>query len=492
MRRFSLIILAILLSAFGLRAQVDTTKFAELDARLGQYFSFLESEPAETKKVECDALIEAASDPSLRQRIALKIYDHYRNSPLMGDEAVAIHLTDKWFSTGKIAMASDQALLDAKLFADFNRQSLIGMRAPEATLRNPFGEEVTIPVVRQAHQPEKGRYQILYFYDTDCVKCKVESAMLRSFLDDKNYPVDVFAIYVGSDKDSWMRWRGSTFILKKGETTLSHLWDPDDESGFQLKYGVTVTPRMFLLDPDGIIVGRGLDTDALEKLLSVLVRPVARDYEYGSEEAVELFDRLFATYGQVISAENVTDLASLLKERTLDAGDTLSFKHMEGDLLYYLSSQRTEGYKNGSALFINDYILSRPDIWNTPEDTLKVVGLAQMLDGLMKKAPVGATIPKTPIKGWNKMRRKGGFFIFATNGCPVCASETSVADLLHLAYLKVDMDALARQSPEVSRQLLDFFDLSSLPQIVQVGKKGVIKRRYLSFSEHLLFLREKE
>ena len=316
--------------------------------------------------------------------------------------------------------------------------------------------------------------------------------MLRSFLDDKNYPVDVFAIYVGSDKDSWMRWRGSTFILKKGETTLSHLWDPDDESGFQLKYGVTVTPRMFLLDPDGIIVGRGLDTDALEKLLSILARPVARDYEYGSEETTELFDSLFVTYGQVISAENVTDLASLLKERTLDAGDTLSFKHMEGDLLYYLSSQRTEGYKNGSALFINDYILSRPDIWNTPEDTLKVVGLAQMLDGLMKKAPVGATIPKTPIKGWNKMRRKGGFFIFATNGCPVCASETSVADLLHLAYLKVDMDALSRQSPEVSRQLLDFFDLSSLPQIVQVGKKGVIKRRYLSFSEHLLFLREKE
>ena len=142
-----------------------------------------------------------------------------------------------------------------------------------------------------------------------------------------------------------------------------------------------------------------------------------------------------------------------------------------------------------------DLIIDRRNVLNDIDyavDSLKVVGLAQMLDGLMKKAPVGATIPKTPIKGWNKMRRKGGFFIFATNGCPVCASETSVADLLHLAYLKVDMDALARQSPEVSRQLLDFFDLSSLPQIVQVGKKGVIKRRYLSFSEHLLFLREKE
>ena len=501
MRRCSSIFLAILLSCLGLRAQVDTTKFAELDARLGQYFSILESEPVGTKTAECDALIEAATDPSLQQRIALKIYDHYRNSPLMGDEAVAIYLTDKWFSTGKISMGSDKALLDAKLFADFNRQTLIGMRAPEVALRNPFGEEVIIPVVRQAYQPgtvpersrrAEGRYQVLYFFDTDCAKCKVESAMLRSFLDDKNYPLDVFAIYVGRDQESWLRWRGSTFVLKKGNATLSHLWDPDDESDFQLKYGVTVTPRMFLLSPDGVIIGRGLDTDSLEQLLSVLLPPVEIDYEYGSEPTAELLNNLFATYGSVVSAEDVTDVASLLKERTLETGDTLSFKHMEGDLLYYLASQRGEGYKEGSALFINDYILSRPDIWNTPDDSLKVVGMALMMDVLLKKAAVGSTIPKLPIKGWNKMRRKGGFFIFGTNGCPVCATETGVADLLQLAYLKVNMDDLERESPAISRQLLDFFDLSSLPQIVLVGKKGVIKRRYLSLSDHLLFLREKE
>ena len=123
MRRLAAIFISLILCVPGLVAQVDSTKLAELDSRLERYFSLLDAEDFGTKITECDALIEAATDPSLRQRIALKIYDHYLNSKLMGDEAVAIHLTDKWFSTGEVAMGSDQALLDAKLFADFNRNS---------------------------------------------------------------------------------------------------------------------------------------------------------------------------------------------------------------------------------------------------------------------------------------------------------------------------------------------------------------------------------
>ena len=100
MRKFAAILLSLLICGPELAAQVDTAKVRELDSRLERYFSLLEAEPVEVKKAECDALIEAASDKDLRQRIALKAYNHYLNSTLMGDEAVAIHLTDKWFSNG--------------------------------------------------------------------------------------------------------------------------------------------------------------------------------------------------------------------------------------------------------------------------------------------------------------------------------------------------------------------------------------------------------
>ncbi len=533
MRRFLIIILVFALSVLDVAAQVDSTRLAELDSRLEMYFSALEAEPAEVKIEECDALIGSATDSLLRQRIALKMYSHYFNSPLMGDEAVAIHLTDKWFSPGKIRMANETDLLEAKLFAMFNRQSLIGMAAPEVTLIDPSGAHVTIPftesggstpltnhgstpltnhgstpLTNHGSAPFTGRslsgaegdalsgaegparFQILYFYDTDCAKCKIESPMLRSLLDDKDYPVDVFAVYVGREEDKWSFWRESTFRVKAPSTNVIHLWDPDDSSDFQMRYGVTSTPKMFLVDPSGVIIGRNLDTDSLEKLMDA--RLAALRYDYGGEEAFALLDKLFSTYGAKVSPEDVMEVASMLESRTLARGDTVSFKHLEGDLLYYLAAKRGEGFKEGTSLFIKDYILSRPQLWRTPEDSLRVVGMASMLESMISKAPVGSVIPKTSIKGWNKLRRKGGFFLFTTPGCPVCATETAAAEYMRLAYLKVDMSALEREAPELARELLDFFDLSSLPHIIQTGRKGVIKRRYLSLSEHLLFLREKD
>lgn len=489
MRRFLIIILVLALSVLDVAAQVDSTRLAELDSRLEMYFSALEAEPAEVKIEECDALIGSATDSLLRQRIALKMYSHYFNSPLMGDETVAIHLTDKWFSPGKIRMGNETDLLEAKLFAMFNRQSLIGMAAPEVTLVDPSGAHVTIPFTESGAEGP-ARFQLLYFYDTDCAKCKIESPMLRSLLDDKDYPVDVFAVYVGREEDKWTFWRESTFRVKAPSANVIHLWDPDDSSEFQMRYGVTSTPKMFLVDPSGVIIGRNLDTDSLEKLMDA--RLAALRYDYGGEEAFALLDKLFSTYGVKVSPEDVMEVASMLESRTLARGDTVSFKHLEGDLLYYLAAKRGEGYKEGTSLFIKDYILSRPEVWRTPEDSLRVVGMASMLESMISKAPVGSVIPKTSIKGWNKLRRKGGFFLFTTPGCPVCATETAAAEYMRLAYLKVDMSALERESPELARELLDFFDLSSLPHIIQTGRKGVIKRRYLSLSEHLLFLREKD
>ena len=179
-----------------------------------------------------------------------------------------------------------------------------------------------------------------------------------------------------------------------------------------MKYGVTVTPRMFLVDPDGFIVGRGLDTGALANLLDIYLDDGI--YKYGKEESSVLLDEVFSVYGAKVDSSDVMEVASLLSDRTLAKGDTLGFKHMEGDLLYYLATKRGEGFKEGTRLFVKDYILSRPEIWNTPDDSLAIVGMASMFDGLLSKAPVGTKVPKTPIKGWNKLRRKGGFFLFSS------------------------------------------------------------------------------
>lgn len=536
-----------LLPSFGCLGQIDSTRLRELDGRLEEYFRTLEPERIEVKNRECDLLIGSASDSLLRRHIALKIYDHYLMSPVMGDEAVAIHLTDTWFAPGLIDMGGDDVLLEAKIFADFNRQSLLGMKAPPAKLETPDGEVVEIG-------GPSSRYRVLFFYDTDCAKCRLETVMLRSKLNSKNWPIDVYAVYTGVSAESWKEWRETKFTVRASQTRVIHLWDPEIKSDYQMKYGVLQTPRMFLVDRSGTIIGRGMDTGALDRLLGIVLS--REDYEYGGSASAVLMDKLFMSYedsarsvplSERPSADRILSIAKTLEDRTLAQGDTIFFKHLEGDLLYWLTSRRDEPSKEGTLPFINEYILSRPGIWNTPDDTLKVVGLARMMSDLLSRTPVGSKLPKAKdlilgissaesqpyalaqpdrlheqddvnnrnqasdrsreqvgtnadahidntllqprnvlslrdwTKRWNRLRRKGGYIVFHTEGCPVCKAELSAADSLGLRTMDVNVDEIMVTNPALAKSLLDTFDLSSMPLILQVGRHGIILRRYLSF-----------
>lgn len=550
MSRRAVIFILWLLLPFCCFAQVDSTRLAELDKRLDKYFQILEPENVDVKSRECDLLIDSAKDSLLRRHIALKIYDHYLMSPVMGDEAVAIHLTDTWFAPGLIDMGGDDVLLEAKIFADFNRQSLLGMKAPPAKLETLDGEVVEIG-------GPSSRYRVLFFYDTDCAKCRLETVMLRSKLNSKNWPIDVYAVYTGVSAESWKEWRETKFTVRAGQTRVIHLWDPEVKSDYQMKYGVLQTPRMFLVDRSGTIIGRGMDTAALDRLLGIVLS--REDYEYGGSASAALMDKLFmsyedsarsATFSERPSADRILSIAKTLEDRTLAQGDTIFFKHLEGDLLYWLTSRRDELSKEGALPFINEYILSRPGIWNTQDDTLKVVGLARMMKDLLSRTPVGSKLPKAKdliskspsaesqsnttvwpdriqeqdevnnrnqasdrsleqvdvsdkahgdhtliqprndanalflrdwTRKWNRLRRKGGYIVFHTEGCPVCKAELSAADSLGLRTLDVNVDEIMVTNPALAKSLLDTFDLSSMPLILQVGRHGIILRRYLSF-----------
>ena len=509
MRRLGVIFICLafwLAGAGSCRAQVDSSRLAELDGRLEEYFRTLEPERIEVKNRECDLLIDSAKDSALRRHIALKIYDHYLESPVMGDEAVAIHLTDTWFAPGLIDMGGDEVLLNAKVYADFNRQSLLGMKAPFIVMATPEGDSVRVG-------GPSGRYRVLFFYDTDCSKCRLETILLRSKLNSKNWPIDFYAIYTGADPTKWKEWRESKFTVRSGLTNVIHLWDPDVASDYQMKYGVIQTPRMFLLDRSGTIIGRGMDTRALEQLLGIVLSDVS--YEYGGEASKALIDNLFDSCSDPDdpvgepAGSRVMDVAKVLESRTLAKGDTIFFNHLEGDLLYWLTSRRDEACKEGTIPFINEYVLLRPGIWNTPDDTLKVVGLARMMKDLLSRTPVGSRLPSAKdlargiradalgcvpsgasatdrasafdAKAWDRLRRKGGYIVFHTEGCPVCSSELAAADSLGLRTLEINIDEVMTSDPDLAKELLDTFDLSSMPFIIEVSRRGVISRRYMSF-----------
>lgn len=466
----------------------DSLQFAALDSMMDEYFAALAGEPAEAQKGECDFLIESCRDSAVRQHVALKIYGHYVQSRIMGDDAVAVHVADKWLLSGLIAMKSDIDLMNARIFADFNRSSLIGMKAPELSLTeygggivNLFGEE-TLP-----------RKTVLYFYDTGCPSCKMETTLLEALLQSGKYDIDLYAVCAGIDENAWKDHIAGHFT----ESGARNFIDIGSESDFQRKYGVLKTPKIYLIDRDCTILGRGLDTGALEILLRSIEE---RDnYIYGSEASAEMFNALFSSLGASPGAEEIMQTADYIASRTLGSGDRESFRRLGGDLLYYLAGSPGEAYRTATESFIDKYVLTDGSVWTSPSDSLQVIGFASMLKSLAAKAPAGSPVPDIKLPGTlrkGRCTRKGSFrtgklhgspslIIFYTRGCGNCEEILAAADRLladksrrRMKILLVDMDDLSANYPATAEKALEAFDLSVLPFVIETDSGGIVTRKY--------------
>ena len=475
------------------RVQKDTAVLNALSAKLLEYFEAMKYESVDLQKGECDFLIESTSDSVLRSHVARTIYDHYSKSPVMGAEAVAIHVYDQWYKPGLVKMSSDIELFGAQIFAEFNRQSQIGCKAPELTMESSDGSLVQL---FQDGDRQSG-FRVLYFYDTNCSNCRIQSILLSNLLATESFPVEFYAIYTGDNRESWMKYISERFDIPGSSAKIFHLWDPEIDSDYQRKYGILQTPRMFLVAPDGVITGRGLDAYALSQMLHLIFDQV--DLEYGSKESAAIYDSFFA--GSIPTETDVKAIADQIAESTLPKGDTVMFRQMTGDLLYYLSSQSGEGVKEGLDYLINTYILSDNNVWKSQDDTLKVVGFASIMGDLLAKARPETMIADVKVIGikvsssgekvykgnLRKLGSKRNIIIFYTEGCNICEAEKQAARELvktskDVAVLLVNVDEILCTNPNLASRLFDLFDLSSLPYILEVDRKGLIHRRYMSLA----------
>ena len=472
--------------------QLDSLTEASLSSKVKEYFDALKYESIEMQMAEADFMIELSTDSLIRNLIATEIYEHYAGSPVMGAENVAVHVFDRWFSDGKVRMDDDMDFLNAKMFAEFNRSSLIGKEAPSLVMEAMDG---SVKELFTSGNP--GKYRVLFFYDTACSKCKVETILLRNHVAVESFPVEYYAIYAGDDRKAWEEYVSERFVTDSGNPGFIHLWDPSMASDFQHRYGVIQTPRMFLVDPDGVIVGRGLDTDNLSVLLHSIFDEV--ELTYGGDDSVALYDQVFLGDGGIPTEEDVRRIADYVESSTLGAADTVMFRQLTGDLLYYLSAQQGEAFKEGLAYLIDEKILSRNDVWRSADDSLKIIGMAQFMDELLDKAEPGTMIagikvPAEKLKGkgchrgkyrLDRIHGKRNIIIFFTEGCHICDAEKAAARKLAEAdrsvrVLLVNVDRIMSSDPSLANRLFDSFDLSTLPFIIETDHRGLITHRYIT------------
>ena len=451
----------VLSACISVMLAVESLHAQTRDDVLNEYLSSVEECDIPTKIEECDFIISNC-DSSSRVGTALKVFRHFKDSKLMGDENVAVHVADKWIignwkpadediTKAKDKTTSNSTLPDSTLYAirnyaDFNRASLLRAQAPLL----PETGLVSFPVQKPT---------ILWFYDTDCAKCRVEAVKLEDFLRRRS-DCGLIAFYIGDDAVKWKDFRSSHF---EGIADVRHLSDPSDATDFRHKYSVTATPRMFLIDTEGIIIGRMLDTESLELLLN----------ERTSREKAAVME-----------------------------------------LFYKLIPLRGEDAKNALEYLIDTRILCRNSAFNTSEDSLLVVNFAQIQKELLSRARPGTKIAPIKVRGSLNGHKLGTYrldrlsralgrlhprhtsatrkeereingktvIVFHTAGCHQCEVELKAAKSMNINVLEVNIDEIQKDDPETLSHLLDSFDLTSLPLLIETDRNGTIIRRYFSLT----------
>lgn len=299
-----------------------------------------------------DAFISTGKTSEERARIAYYIYRYYRESKIMGYDEIAVYVADAYFIKGGYTLPDADAVMEMKLFAQTNRLSLIGMRAPGLTLEDPAGNKVELANGNQD-------YTVLYFYDDECASCIRTTPALMQYLirNTEGLNFTVYMIYTQDDRERWMNYLQKAVHPFKvpDNVNIVHLWDPEMTSDFVTKYGVISTPKMFLLNRQGIIVGRDLTPAALSQVVDVqesILTPTEM-----------IFERIFTPIANTADTTLVTKEIDTFFE---DSKDNPEFFHELFYTLYqYLKTSAGYTLQQGAAYLANKYIAGMPELWET-------------------------------------------------------------------------------------------------------------------------------
>lgn len=305
-------------------------------------------------KTKADQLIESGKDSLDKAAIASYIFDYYYNSKYMGYEEIALHIADNYFLNNKFQWPDEEGYFMLKMFADFNRQSMIGLMAPELNLPDSLGNEISI---RQT----ESRYKVLFFYDDQCSTCNLYiPRLMKYFKDYSSGSLSFFRIYTQDNRSRWTSYvkkLDSRFPVSQN-VKVYDIWDPDLSSDFPRKYGVVSTPQLYLLNGDNIILGRKLDPAALAQLI---------DMDYNKPTQLESFlDQLFTSLlpydaTQEIDTTLIVSTIDDLYERS--KRDTSMFQEVLYTTYQYLKDHQDYDMQKGAAYIGNNYIVKMPDMW---------------------------------------------------------------------------------------------------------------------------------
>jgi hypothetical protein len=223
-----------------------------LYARLNSFFTTVLIQSPDSINKEIDKLIRKVSpNYKIFQYVAVYLFNHFRESEIMGHDAVMVKLADDIYLSGKADWVTKEFKTDLKKQIDLIRPNLIGKKAENIVMDSYKGIFVSLDDVEKD-------FTILYFWEPDCGHCKESTPKLKAYYDKpKDYTLEVFAVCTTSDKAKWTKY------IEDNKLTWINGWDPQRSSHYDFYYNVQSTPTVYVLDSKKKIIAKKLAVEEI-------------------------------------------------------------------------------------------------------------------------------------------------------------------------------------------------------------------------------------
>lgn len=227
-----------------------------LQARLNAFFSSILIQSPDSINKEIDVVIKKCqSDYKVFQFVSVFLFNHFRESEIMGHDAVMVKIADDIYLSGKADWVSKEFKEDLRKQVDLIRPNLIGKKAENLIMDSYKGIFVDL------YDIEK-EFTVIVFWEPDCGHCKEALPKLKTFYEKaKNEGIEVFAVCTTADKVKWTKY------IEENKLTWINGWDPERKSHFDYYYNVQSTPLFYILDRNKKIIAKKIGVEDLASFI---------------------------------------------------------------------------------------------------------------------------------------------------------------------------------------------------------------------------------
>lgn len=213
-------------------------------------------------------LLLARSNTNMYQFLLNWLTDEYIYPKYMGQDAVFVHLFEKYHSKGVSGWLNEKQLTTISNRAYMLMANLIGEKAADLELTDTTEKISSLYNV-------KAEYTVVCFWDPTCGHCREEVPRLDSFYRAKwkTLGVKIYAVLTENEKAKWLE-----FIREKNLKEWVHVYQTEESKkeeglsqkpGFRQLYDVTQTPTIYLLDKEKRIIAKKLTLQQIDDMLQV-------------------------------------------------------------------------------------------------------------------------------------------------------------------------------------------------------------------------------